>query len=142
MRWVTWASVTFAMHFVWEMSQAKWFASMAALPFWTATYLCFRAAVGDLVITAIAFALAAAAARRVSWPLQRGVVPIAVFLAIGLIITIAFEVFALRTGRWTYAVEMPTLFGIGVLPLLQWSVIPPLEVVFFRVIWRSEAERR
>jgi hypothetical protein len=30
--------------------------------------------------------------------------------------------------RWTYAQAMPTILGIGVAPLVQWVVLPPLIV--------------
>ena len=66
---------------------------------------------------------AAAVARRLEWPLQKGISPTLVFLATGLLITVGFEVFALRTGRWSYGSDMPTLFGIGALPLAQWILI-------------------
>jgi len=61
-----------------EMSQARWFASMRGVPFWTATLLCARAAFGDVVSAAIAFTVSAALARglsssnrRMKRPLQR-----------------------------------------------------------------------
>ncbi len=37
-----------------------------------------------------------------------------------------------QTGSWSYAPAMPLLFGIGVAPLLQWFVIPPLGIAFLR----------
>lgn len=137
MRWMAWLLVAFALHFTWEMYQAKWFASMTGLPFWTATFLCLRATLGDLVITIVAFAAAAGTARVLMWPLRLRVVPMLVFLATGMAITIGYEIFALRSGRWTYAEDMPTVFGIGLLPILQWSLIPPIEVALFRLLWRD-----
>ncbi len=117
--------------------QAKWFASMHGLPPIRATLLCFRAALGDLVITAIGFAVAALVARAVTWPAERRrVIPVAVFVAVGLAITIGYEVFALSTARWSYGATMPTLFGIGVLPLLQWLLLPITEVWLYRAIFR------
>lgn len=40
-----------------------------------------------------------------------------------------------QTGSWSYAPAMPLLFGIGVAPLLQWLVIPPLGIAFLRRHW-------
>ena len=51
------------------------------------------------------------------------------FIAIGLVITILGEwVLTEVIDRWTYAASMPTLpgLGTGLLPLLQWMVLPPL----------------
>lgn len=54
-------------------------------------------------------------------------------MAVGVLITIAAE-WVLTEGieRWTYAPSMPTLpvLGTGLLPLLQWIILPPLVVWF------------
>ena len=54
---------------------------------------------------------------------------VSIFIAIAIIITIIFE--ALPTGvlnRWQYGEAMPTLpvLGTGLLPVLQWLIIPLL----------------
>src|SRR5712691_292703 len=129
-RWTAFALLVLALNFAWEMMQAKWFASMDGLPPIRATLLCFRAALGDLVVAAIGFAIAALVARAVTWPTRRRVlVPAIVFVAVGLAISIGFEVFALSAARWSYDDTMPTVFGIGLLPLLQWLVLPIAEML-------------
>ncbi|HEX9458430.1 MAG TPA: hypothetical protein VGA84_04760 [Thermoanaerobaculia bacterium] len=138
-RWITFLLFVFALNFAWEMMQANWFASMRDLPVLRATVLCFRAALGDLVIAAVAFAITALVARAVKWPMERRVlVPAIVFVAVGLAITITYEVFALSGARWSYDETMPTLFGIGVLPLLQWLLLPIAEMWLFRLIFRRD----
>jgi small-conductance mechanosensitive channel len=138
-RWLTFALTTAALHFVWEMGQGGRFASMAPLSFWRATLLCARATVGDVVITAVAFAIAAAAARSARWPAERrqAFLPIAIFIALGLAVTVAYEIHAIAIGQWSYAETMPTIAGVGVLPILQWLVIPIAELAVFRLLWRS-----
>ena len=138
MRWAGWIIFVFAMHFVWEMTQAKWFSSMAELPFWTGTLVCFRATVGDVAITLTSFFAAAAVARSVAWPVRHlTAAPVVIYVTVGLAITIVVEIIALRADRWSYADEMPTLFGIGALPLAQWIALPLVGLAVFRVIWRS-----
>ena len=51
-------------------------------------------------------------------------------------IVIAYEVFALSNAIWRYDEKMPTLFGIGLLPLLQWLLLPVVELWVFRLIFR------
>jgi hypothetical protein len=54
-----------------------------------------------------------------------------VFVAVGIILTVAFEYYYTNiTLRWTYSDLMPLVppFGTGLSPLLQWLVIPPLVV--------------
>ncbi len=136
-RWAAFALLVLALNFAWEMLQAKWFASMQGVPLLRATILCFRAALGDLVIVAIGFAAAALVARTSAWPAERRlVIPATVFVAVALAIAIGYEVFALSTARWRYDDTMPTLFGIGVLPLLQWLLLPIIEVWAFLAIFR------
>ena len=136
-RWFVFALLVLALNFAWEMMQASWFASMRGLPLWRGTLLCFRAALGDLVITAIAFALAAMIAKSAIWPTERRVIIVTVaFIVTATAIAVAYEHLALSTGRWRYDETMATLFGIGMLPLLQWLLLPMIDVWLFRLIAR------
>jgi hypothetical protein len=54
------------------------------------------------------------------------------FLAIGLVITVIFEILA--TGplnRWEYSELMPTI-GVGVAPVAQWVILPLLQLWFVK----------
>lgn len=129
----------YALHFAWEMAQAKWFTPMQELPFWSATAWCARAAGWDVVISAAAYAAAALIARDPLWPAQRrqsGAAVVA-YLAAGLTITIAIERWAVNAGRWRYADAMPTIAGTGATPLLQWIVIPAAILVVIRWVTRA-----
>lgn len=140
-RWLTFLLLSFALFFVWEMAQGKLFASMQGLPFWSATALCLKATAGDLFISAIAFGSAAAAAKTLRWPAKDRVIgPMVVFLLVGLAISIAYELRALQTGRWEYDPSMPTLAGVGILPLLQWLVIPMTQAGLVRAMWKQMSE--
>ena len=66
--------------------------------------------------------------------------PLALFLALGLAYTVWSEWLNVSIrSAWGYSVEMPLLFGIGVLPLAQWLVIPLLVVW---VVRRRQHRRR
>jgi len=58
------------------------------------------------------------------------VVAVRHLLAAGLSITVAIEKWAISVGRWQYKEAKPAIAGIGLLPLLQWIIIPTL-IVFF-----------
>jgi L-cystine uptake protein TcyP (sodium:dicarboxylate symporter family) len=116
------------------MGHAKWFATMDALPFWTATAWCARAALWDVAMSGTAYAAAALAVRRPQWIHERRPLALIVYVVVGLGITIAVERSALATGRWHYAPDMPTLGGIGFTPLLQWIIVPLLFVAISRAI--------
>lgn len=141
-RWMTSAVLVFALNFGWELMQSRWFASLQEMSFWRAAFMCTRATFGDLFITAIAFGVAALLGKGLSWPTGRHVVIATMaFVAVGIAITAGYEVFALSSGRWRYDETMPTLFGIGVLPLLQWLLLPIAEVSLFRLIAQRESSR-
>ena len=131
-------SVTLALHFTWEMLQAVAFAPFAE-GVWSGTIRCFQAALGDLLLAAGAYAVTAIVFRRPRWLVHnarwRG--PAATWMALGLIATVAFEWFALESGRWQYGSAMPTLFGIGLLPVLQWLIVPTVTLIAVRRIAKS-----
>ncbi|MEK6372238.1 MAG: hypothetical protein AABO58_06035 [Acidobacteriota bacterium] len=141
-RVITLALIAFALHFGWEMTQAKWFATMNELPFWTATAWCMRAALWDVAIAAAAYLAAAVAARNASWPRSPRALAIAVYFAVGLAITVATEHWALAAGRWRYEAAMPTVGGIGVTPLLQWIVVPAITLAAARLVMSLRRSRR
>jgi hypothetical protein len=37
-----------------------------------------------------------------------------------------------RVGSWGYTASMPMIFGIGLAPLLQWLILPPVMVSAYR----------
>lgn len=139
-RWLAFLLGSFSLFFVWEMGQATFFASMQERLFWDATMECLRAAGGDLVLSAIAFGAAALVARWSLWPRKQKLVgPLLLFLAVGLAVTVAYELYATSRGKWTYAESMPLVAGIGLLPLLQWTIIPLIQVALFRGISRNRS---
>lgn len=88
---------------------------------------------GDVVIALATFALAGLALWNADWPASRpragGVIAV-----IGAVVLTAWSEWynVYRTGAWSYAPDMPTIYGIGLSPLLQWLIIPPVMVVAYR----------
>lgn len=129
--------VTLLGHYVWEIGHAQFFADHAGAPLSSYALHCFVASIGDVVIAFVAFGVAALAFGRAGWPLEkRPVGAAALWLAVGLAITVGFELYATATGRWAYAPSMPTLLGIGLLPLLQWIVVPTATLLLIRWLTR------
>lgn len=114
--------------FAWEMAQAPWFANLAGMPFLAHAPVCLAASVGDVVLLAATYAVAALFARDAQWIFRPRAGSVAVWLALGLAVTAAIERSALASGRWRYSASMPTVAGVGLLPLAQWTVVPLLLV--------------
>lgn len=123
------AVFAFLLNFPWELLQIPFYAGMADAPHWEATKVCALATLGDAVILVVAYWTAALAARSRQWFSKPRTWPTAVFISAGLAITLVLE--RLATGpldRWQYAASMPIMpfLGVGLTPLLQWLVLPPI----------------
>ncbi len=126
---------SFLLNLAWEVWQVPFFRGMADQPHWLGVKACTQATFGDAGIALAAFWVTAMVARTRNWILRPKRWDIAVFLSVGIVVTIVFE--ALATGmfqRWAYANTMPRLplLGTGLLPLLQWLALPPLVLWFVR----------
>lgn len=131
--------VVFALllNYPWEFLQVPLFADMPQTAHWDAIRTCTRATLGDAVIMLIAYWAVGLVARNRSWVLSPSTARILMFAATGVLITIAIEMLAVAgiwLGGWRYSSLMPVVPGIGVglSPLLQWVVLPPLVVWFSR----------
>ena len=129
------AIFAFLLNLTWEFAQVPLFAGMPSAEHWHAVLVCARATLGDVVIALIGFWTIAASTRARTWVLRPTAAHIIGFEAVGLLITVVMEWLATRVlGRWTYAEAMPVipLLEVGLAPLLQWIVLPPIVVWFVR----------
>ena len=126
-RWIALVLVGIAINVAWEFAQAGLYAGRP--PWWV--YV--EAAVKDGLIIPGAALLAVAISRlwrRAFWP---------AFL-LALVATAAFiEVRALSEGRWSYAESMPTVFTVGLSPLVQLALTGTLAVL---IAWRAGGRAR
>jgi hypothetical protein len=126
---------SFLLNLAWEVWQVPFFRGMADQPHWLGVKACSQATFGDAGITLAAFWVTAIFARTRSWIMQPGRSDIASFIGVGLAATIILETLAIGVfKRWDYSDAMPRLpiLGTGLLPLLQWLVLPPLVLWFVR----------
>jgi hypothetical protein len=123
----------FLLNFVWEFWQVPFFEGMSSAQHWSTTKFCSLASIGDAAIASVSFWTVAVVAHSRAWVLQPSAVHVAIFTMVGVVITVVAEwVAADMLGWWAYADRMPTvpLLGTGLLPLLQWMILPPLVVWF------------
>tara|TARA_R110002110_G_C13450949_1_gene717067 strand:+ start:894 stop:1403 length:510 start_codon:yes stop_codon:yes gene_type:complete len=123
------AGFGFLAHFVWEMLQVPWFIGMADAPHGSVVGLCLRATGGDVLILLASFWLSSIACGNRRWLLEGVRKPAVILVVTALVVTIVLE--WLATGpmeRWVYADSMPIipLLGVGLAPVLQWLLLPPL----------------
>lgn len=129
------AIFSFLLNFVWETQQMPFFQLAPELSCLEITRNCTLATVGDVGISITAFWTVAAILKSRQWFYQPRLWQIGGFILIGVVMTVIFE--ALATGPlniWEYATLMPTVpfLGTGLLPLLQWVLLPPIIVWFVK----------
>jgi hypothetical protein len=100
---------------------------------------CFIASLGDGLLVLLIFAVGRVALRRRDWFVQPGLRGYLLMLGVGLTVVVGFEWVAVHIAKqWAYTSQMPLLpgLGIGVVPVAQMLVLPPL---IFRVAaaWRA-----
>ncbi|ADC72135.1 conserved hypothetical protein [Thioalkalivibrio sp. K90mix] len=129
------ALFAFLLNYPWEFLQVPFFDDMPTMPHWEAVVFCTRATLGDVLIALAAFWGVAALTRNRSWILQPTLRTVLLFVAIGVVITVGLEWHATEIDdRWQYADTMPTLpiLGTGLLPLIQWLILPLLLIWLVR----------
>lgn len=139
------AIFSFLLNFVWEVQQMPFFQAPPEFACSELIRNCTLATVGDVGISLVAFWTVAAISRSRQWFRQPRRYQIVGFILVGLVITVIFE--ALATGalnRWDYAPLMPTLplLGTGLLPLLQWLLLPPIILWFVKRQFASTGQKR
>ena len=120
-------SVAVAVNFVWEMAQMSLYVPTGS---WAQdSAACFRASLGDGGMVLVIYAAGALLFRRLDWFRRPRASGYAVMLTMGLMLAAGFEMAALRSGRWAYSASMPRLpltGGLGLLPMLQMLILPPI----------------
>ena len=127
-RWQPWAALAlfaFLLNFTWELLQVPFYRGMEDAPHWEATLFCLRATGGDVLIAGSAYGAVALRSGRL-WLATPKLRRVTAFLAAGLLITVVLELVSVHAlGRWAYADGVPVVLGVGLPPLLQWTVLPP-----------------
>jgi len=129
-------AVAVLINYPWELAQMPLYEG-AGYDGRTFLY-CFLASLGDGLVVLLIFAAGWIAFRRREWFMGRGARGYLLMLAAGLIIAVGIERVAVGTGQWQYSEQMPRLFGVGLAPIAQMLVLPPL---IFRVVaaWRRRS---
>lgn len=123
---------SFLVNFVWEMWQMPFYQGLSTMDHMDVVRSCTQASIGDGVISLLAFWSAAAVVQSRRWFLSLTPIPALMYWTVGIVITIVMEWLATGSlNRWQYSAAMPQLpiLGTGLLPLLQWTLLPAVILV-------------
>ena len=113
-----------AANLLWESIQLPLYTIAKNGSVATQAYAVIHCTLGDVLIAIVSFATAVAVF-RLTQRSERSVLLLAWALSISY--TVFSEWFNTNIKlAWQYADLMPTILGIGLSPLLQWLVVPPL----------------
>jgi hypothetical protein len=139
-----WAALAFVLNLTWEIAQVRLYTIWAEADGMSVAWALLHCSLGDVVIALAMFALAGIVLWRADWPASR---PWAggVIVVIGAMAFTAWSEWynVYRAGNWGYTASMPMISGIGLSPLLQWLILPPVMVGAYRTLrpvlfdWRN-----
>lgn len=123
------ALFSFLLHFAWELLQVPLYRGMPQAAHGEAILVCLQATLGDVAIALTAFWLVAVIWRNRFWLLAPLRLQWGSYVIYGLAVTVGLEKLATEVlYRWQYSDSMPVLplLEVGVSPLAQWVLLPPL----------------
>lgn len=130
-----WSALAFVLNLTWEIAQARLYTLWASADDLAIAGALLHCSLGDVMIALTMFAVASILLWDADWPTSRpwagGVV-----VVIGAIAFTAWSEWynVYRLGNWGYTASMPMVFGIGLSPLLQWLIVPPVMIGAYRML--------
>lgn len=126
----------FFLHFFWEVVQT-YFYTLREAAFNTMLYGWLHCTLGDVLITIGSFWIVSLIASNRRWflDLKGGGLKFIGFVVLGVIYTFFSEWLNVHIFRsWGYTESMPIIpWGrVGLMPLLQWLIVPPAVVLLVR----------
>lgn len=130
-----WSALAFTLNLVWEIAHVRLYTLWDAADRMTIVWSVLHCSLGDVLIALSLFALAGLALRQKDWPVFRPIAGGTIVVIGALAFTVWSEWFNVyKIGSWAYTVNMPMIFGIGLSPLLQWLLLPPLMTIAYRAL--------
>ena len=130
-----WLALAFVLNLVWEIGHIGLYTLRGEAAPLVIVWSIFHCTVGDVLIALGVFAFAAIVFRRVDWPMSHPLFGGALAVIAALVFTAQSEWYNVyRSGAWGYTSSMPTIFGIGLSPLLQWLILPPVMIATYRAL--------
>ncbi len=130
-----WSALAFVLNLTWEIAHVRLYTIWDTAGRVNVAWALLHCTLADVAIALAIFSLAGALLWRADWPASHpwagGVIAVAGALAF----TAWSEWYNVyRTGAWSYTASMPMIFGVGLSPLLQWLILPPVMVGAYRML--------
>ena len=110
-------ALVFLLNLFWEISHS--FLYISNMETLTYNLILLRASLGDLIFISVIFALVSLKNKNLNWIKKPSKQDYSTIVLLGLVIAIIIEINAISIGKWSYSNSMPTIFGVGITPLIQ-----------------------
>ncbi|MDP4012089.1 MAG: hypothetical protein Q8R00_00585 [Candidatus Nanoarchaeia archaeon] len=123
--------IALILNILWEFSHHPLYIDLSGIPKYL--HLIIASFMDMLIIIGI-FSIVSIKNRNFNWIKNPSKFDYLMVVFLGLIIAIFIEMMNLNLGRWEYTVAMPTLFGIGISPLIQLALTGIISLIFIKQI--------
>jgi len=126
------ASFVLIFNLIWEFSHYRLYVDLTGIP---STVHLIIASFTDLLLISFIFTIISIFRRSMKWIENPKKGDYIIIVSLGMLIAIGIEIYSLSNGRWSYTEFMPTIFGIGLSPLIQLvttSIISVVLINFFK----------
>ena len=110
------ALVILILNLLWEFSHYRLYVDLTGIP---STIHLIIASFADLFLVFIIFLIISIFRKSIKWAENPKKSDYLAIIVLGVFIASVIEVYSLSNGRWVYTKLMPTIFGIGLSPLVQ-----------------------
>ena len=112
-------ALAFLLNLLWELLHYQLYIDLSGISRYLHILL---ASFTDAIIILAIFIIVSLKNKNLNWLNKPSRLDYALIIILSLLIAIAIETWALNIGRWAYNNFMPTIFGIGLTPLIQLAV--------------------
>ena len=119
------------LNIIWEFSHHFLYVDLSGIPKYSHLII---ASFADMLIILGIFAIVSLKNKNLNWIKNPSKFDYFMVVFLGLIIAIFIEMINLNLGRWKYTLAMPTLFGIGISPLIQLALTGIISLIFIKQI--------
>ncbi len=110
------ALIVLILNLVWEFSHYRLYNDLTGI---SATPHLILASFADMLLISGILIIVSLKNKNLSWIKKPDKIDYLLIIFLGVIIATTLEIINLNLGRWEYKEIMPTIFGIGLSPLIQ-----------------------
>ncbi len=123
--------IILCLNLIWEFSHYGLYIDLTGIP---STNHIIIASFTDLLIISFILLINSVYNKNIKWLENPKNSDFVIIVLIGFLLATIIEVYSLSKGRWLYTEYMPTIFGIGLSPLIQLFTTSIISFILLKVL--------